>query len=116
MRDAGEEAHQARDRDHGPAHAFRLQQDGVHLVDLGRHPAELGLHVGDLLLEDGETFGRRGTGGAHARPQMVLAIFSSERPPTYVVTMAPDQVATSPVSASVEPSPSTLSQTITFHM
>jgi hypothetical protein len=30
--------------------------------------------------------------------------------------MAPDQVATSPVSASVEPSPSTLSQTITFHM
>jgi hypothetical protein len=30
--------------------------------------------------------------------------------------MAPDQVATSPVSASVVPSPKTLSQTITFHM
>jgi hypothetical protein len=58
-----------------------LESDGI------AERSQAGVVVGDLLLEDGETFGRRGTGGAHVRPpigfpQMVLAIFSSERPPT----------------------------------
>src|SRR5262245_58923769 len=81
VREAGEETHQTRHRDDGPAHALRLQQDGVHLVDLGRHAVELLLHVGDLLLQHGEALAR-GTRGTHGRLQMVLAIFSSERPPT----------------------------------
>jgi hypothetical protein len=41
VREAGEKPHQARHRDDGPAHAARLQQDGVHLVDLGRHAINL---------------------------------------------------------------------------
>jgi hypothetical protein len=51
------------------------------LADIRR---ELGLDVSDLLLEDGDAFVGGGT-RAHRRLQMVLmllAIFSSERPPT----------------------------------
>ena len=58
MRDPGEKAHQARDRDDRPADAARLQQNRVHLVDLGRHAGELGLHVRDLLLEHGQALAR----------------------------------------------------------
>ena len=58
-----------------------LEQDGVHLVDLGRHALKLGLHVRDLLLEDGEALALR-TARGHGRLQIVRAIFSSERPPT----------------------------------
>ena len=78
MREAGEKAHQARQRDDRPAHAAGLQQDGVHLVDLGRHALELGLHVRNLLLEHGKALALR-TARAHGRLQIVRAIFSSER-------------------------------------
>ena len=81
MREAGEKADQARDRDDRPAHAARLQQNRVHLVDLPRHARELGLHMRDLLLEHGQPLGRR-TARGHGRLQIVRAIFSSEPPPT----------------------------------
>ena len=53
----------------------------VHLVDLGRDLVELRLDVRHLLLEDHEALAGR-TAPFHVRLQIVLAIFSSERPPT----------------------------------
>src|SRR5262245_33773722 len=71
MRDPGEEAHQGGSGDHGPAHAFRLQKNGVYFVDLGGHLPELGLHVGDLLLEDDEALG----GGRAGRAHLLMALY-----------------------------------------